>query len=270
MWRKDSIMKLLFWNTYRNNKINQYLDSLVRDYNIDILITAEYSADENELNTFLEKCHQHLFKCNTYGCDRIDVWSNYAKVEAGIQNRYYSIQVIQKNIILCCVHLVSDSYGDYSNERLAIIQEIVNEIKTKQDDIQSQYVIIMGDINEMPYDKGCLSANGFHGLPALSITDSPTRKVNEKEYSKFYNPMWNLLGDFEYPPGTYYLNKSILHSPMWYMLDQVIISKDLLPLFKKESLKIITSCSFGDLKDKNQHPNKKISDHFPIMCEIDI
>ena len=55
---------------------------------------------------------------------------------------------------------------------------------------------------------------------------------------------------------------------MWYMHDQVIISQEVLPIFIKEKLKIITTCSYSDLKNINQHPNKKISDHFPIMCEI--
>ena len=26
--------------------------------------------------------------------------------------------------------------------------------------------------------------------------------------------------------------------------------------------------SYSDLRDKNDHPDKKISDHFPIVCEI--
>ena len=56
--------------------------------------------------------------------------------------------------------------------------------------------------------------------------------------------------------------------PMWYILDQIIMSKDVLPLFVKESLKIITSCGGIDLANGKGHPNKKISDHFPIMCEI--
>ena len=55
---------------------------------------------------------------------------------------------------------------------------------------------------------------------------------------------------------------------MWYMFDQIILSKDILPEFKRESLKILTSCSYAKLMDENMHPNKEISDHFPIMCEI--
>ena len=41
----------------------------------------------------------------------------------------------------------------------------------------------------------------------------------------------------------------------------------ILPVFIKEKLKIIRICSYADLKNKNQHSNKKISVHFPIMCE---
>lgn len=261
-------MRILFWNTHKNRAINPYITSLVCDYNIDVLVTAEYDADKDELCINLSDNDQCLSECNTLGCDRINVWSNYTNIKAGIQDQYYSIQIISDSFLLCCVHLCTDLYGDRSDERLVIIQRIMHDIEKIEKEIHSQRTIIIGDINEMPYGKGCLNANGFHGLPALSISDTPTRTVNKYKYRKFYNPMWNLMGDFTYPPGTYYLNQSKLHSPMWYMLDQVIVSQDVLPLFNREHLKIITSCSYADLMDSNNHPNKTISDHFPIMCEI--
>ena len=97
------------------------------------------------------------------------------------------------------------------------------------------------------------------------VYDKITRKVNGTEYTKYYNPMWNFFGDFNYPPGTYYYsNNSSLYSPMWYIFDQVLISKEVIPFFRKESLEIITK----GLANKNGHPNKKISDHFPIVLEI--
>ena len=261
-------MRILFWNTNRNEEINKYIANLVRDYDVDVLVTAEYVANKIELQELLEEYEQNLVENSTFGCERIDFWSNYSDVQPGVQEKYYSIQIIHKEYIICCVHLVSDLYGDCSDERFAIIQRISHDIKELEEKTGLNKVVIIGDFNEMPYDKGCLNANAFHGLPVLDMSDSPTRTVNTVEYQKYYNPMWNLLGDFSYPPGTYYLNSSKLHSPMWYILDQVIISKDVLPFFKKESLEIITSCSYDDLADKNKHPNKKISDHFPIICEI--
>ena len=262
-------MRILFWNTHKNKSINPYIASLVYDNDIDVLVLSEYDANVDELNKMFEGNNQRLTKCNTLGCERIDVWTSYANIKSGIQEKYYSIQIINDDFVLCCIHLCTDLYGDHSDERLAIIQRIMYDVKKIEEKIESQRTIVIGDINEMPYGRGCLNANGFHGLPALDISDKPTRTVNEIEYRKFYNPMWNLMGDFSYPPGTYYINQSKLHSPMWYMLDQIIISQDVLPLFSRESLKIITTCSYADLVDDNKHPNRKISDHFPIMCEIE-
>ncbi|RKI99377.1 endonuclease/exonuclease/phosphatase family protein [bacterium D16-54] len=261
-------MKILFWNVHRNKNINRYIASIVEDNEIDILVMAEYNADENELYALFRENQQNLIKCFTSGCDRINVWSNYVNIKSGSQGDYHSIQILLDKYVLCCVHLISDVHGDRSEERLEDIHSIMYDIQKTEEDINSQRTIIIGDFNEMPYGKGCLNANGLHGLPELKITDEPTRSVDKKNYRKFYNPMWSLMGDFSYPAGTYYLNQSKLHSPMWYMHDQVIISQEVLPVFIKEKLKIITTCSYADLKNKNQHPNKKISDHFPIICEI--
>lgn len=261
-------MKILFWNTNRNENINEYIISLVEDNDIDVLVLAEYGSNENELNNLLARTEQKLCICNTFGCDRIKVWSNYLNVMPANQNRYYSIQVFPNNTILCGTHLMSDMRGNRSDERLEIIQEIMNDLQDVEGKMESAKIIIIGDFNEMPYERGCLNANGFHGLPVLGIDDKKMRTVNQKEYRKFYNPMWNFFGDFTYPPGTYYLNQSKLYSPMWYILDQVIFSKECLDVFKKESLRILTNCSHGSLTDENMHPNEKISDHFPIMCEI--
>ncbi len=262
-------MRVLFWNTNNNKNINPYIVSLVQDNDIDILITAEYKDNEEELVQRLKICDYNLHICNTLGCERINIWSNYVNVQADCQSEYYSIQVIDNEFILCCVHLVSDLKGDRSEERLVITQQIRGDLSKLEDKIKSQKTIIVGDFNEMPYGKGCLNANGFHGLPRLNLDEKPIRTINRVKYKKYYNPMWNLLGDYEHPPGTYYLNESKLYSPMWYILDQVIISREIIPIFKKESLKIITMCKYADLKDKNGRPNKKVSDHFPIMFEID-
>ena len=262
-------MKLLFWNTYGNKKINPYIEGIVDDSDADLLVLSEYQADKKELSIALSEGRQQLVESNTIGCDRINIWGNYMDIEAGIQSKYYSVQIINNKVILCGIHLVSDLHGDRSQERLAIIQDMMYEVKKIEEKLQTHYIIIMGDMNEMPYESGCLNANGFHGLPVLSIDDRPSRMVNDIEYRKFYNPMWNFFGNFAHPPGTYYSNQSKLSSPMWYMYDQVIISQEVLPWFRHSSLKIITATKMSSLMDKKGCPNKEISDHFPIVCEID-
>lgn len=85
----------MFWNTHRNTRINEYVVSLIRDYDIDVLVMAEYSANENELKVLLIENHQKFVSCNTEGCGRIVVWSNYANIKPGCQNTYHSIQIIK-------------------------------------------------------------------------------------------------------------------------------------------------------------------------------
>lgn len=259
-------MKILFWNTHGNNNINNYVESLSVDFEVDILVLAEYKGNKEELKNKLRT--NGLINRNTIGCDRIDLWSSYVDVEQGPQDPYYSIQIIKNEYVLCCVHLPSDLHGDYSEERFGIIQQMMQEIQKTEESVRTKKTIIIGDMNEMPYAKGCLNANAMHGLPVLDTMDKDTRKVSKTPYRKFYNPMWNFFGDFNYPPGTYYLSDSRMSSPMWYMLDQVIISKDVLPLFQKEKLQIVTRCTYSSLASSNGRPNKIISDHFPIVCEI--
>lgn len=261
-------MKILFWNTNNNENINEYITCVVRDYEVDVLILAEYKSSSKLLERGLQNINAEFHSCNTIGCERIRLWSNNECVVPGLQDKRYSIQIIEDKIVMCCVHLPSDLHGDFSEERLEIIKRILYEIEEIEEIIKSRKTIIIGDLNEMPYGKGCLNANGFHALPVLKDNDNPVRVINDREYRKFYNPMWNLLGDFSYPPGTYYLNQSKIHNPMWYMLDQVILSQDIVPYFKKESLKIITTCEMGVLYNENGRPNTSISDHFPVYCEI--
>ena len=163
-------MRILFWNTHKNKSINPYIASLVYDNDIDVLVLSEYDANVDELNKMFEGNNQRLTKCNTLGCERIDVWTSYANIKSGIQEKYYSIQIINDDFVLCCIHLCTDLYGDHSDERLAIIQRIMYDVQKIEEKIESQRTIVIGDINEMPYGRGCLNANGFHGLPVLDLS----------------------------------------------------------------------------------------------------
>ena len=84
----------------------------------------------------------------------------------------------------------------------------------------------------------------------------------------FYNPMWNLFGDFEAPYGTYYYGKNTIDNIYWHILDQVIIRPNLRDSFVDKSLKIITKTNSVSLLNKKGHPDKKTSDHLPIVFEI--
>lgn len=173
-------MRILFWNTHRNVDINSYILDIVNQNEIDVLVLAEYMAEINELNDNLKQCKKRLFNWNTKGCERIHIWGNYIDVTPGEQNKYFSVQIVNKQYIMCGVHMYSNLNGEHYDERVALAEEIMYSIKHIKQRLQTEHVIVIGDINESPYEKACLSAKGFHALPALQILDNNSKKEHKK------------------------------------------------------------------------------------------
>lgn len=122
--------------------------------------------------------------------------------------------------------------------------------------------------NINPYDNSCVNARYFHGIPIYEDAMRESRNIAGKEFRMFYNPMWNFLGDFKEPYGTYYRSAADTFNPYWHIYDQVIIRPSLRSRFVDGNLKIITGSANVSLLDKNKHPNHSISDHLPITFEI--
>lgn len=263
-------MKIMFWNTHKNCDINKYIDSLIFDNSVDVAVLDEYKDEEEELLKLVRANKKEYKKYITTGCDRIKIFSCLKEVEPATQDKYYSLQIINNEIILCGTHLPSDLHGNMSYERQMIIRTIMNDIKDIEKELCSDKTIIVGDLNEMPYHNGCMDADCFHGMSYFCRGQKTTREVLGEEYRKYYNPMWNYFGDFNGPPGTYYYNKSTLYSPMWYMYDQFILGSELAEKVDYDKISIITSCSVGSLLKPSGIPNDKISDHFPILCDIEV
>ena len=80
--------------------------------------------------------------------------------------------------------------------------------------------------------------------------------------------MWRFLGDETHPYGTYYHNNNSTINTYWNLYDQVIIRPALRERFVDASLKIITETQTQYLLDNKGHPDKNISDHLPIIFEI--
>ena len=90
----------------------------------------------------------------------------------------------------------------------------------------------------------------------------------DESFKMFYNPMWNLLGDFSFPPGTYYYSGNEVENSFWNVYDQVMIRPCLRGQFVDDELKILCETKKRKLIDANNQPDKSISDHLPIIFEI--
>lgn len=244
------------------------ISELVAENNIDIIALAEYEDDIADLKELLKNeysiCINHYYS----NCDRIKLFGVLNDVEARFDSDHYTIQIIREKYILCCVHLNSKIYSDHKEYREILIEQLMREIQNIEKDLNNDNTIIVGDFNLNPYDSSCISARYFHGIPIYEETKRKTRVIAGSEYSMFYNPMWRLLGDESQPYGTYYYNSNTTENTYWNIYDQVIIRPTLRDEFVDESLKIITETNSKYLLDTNGHPDKNISDHLPIVFEI--
>ena len=260
-------MKYLFWNTHNNNDINEVLSEIIIENDISIVLLAEYTADGEEL---LNKLTMKNIDMEKYvSCSpRIKM---FGKIE-NIQNRKDTdnavIRIINDKDILCCVHLNSKIYSGHDEYRGILIEQIINDIQKLENELNTENTIIVGDFNSNPYDSNLINARYFHGLPVYEETKRKLRRIAGKDFLMFYNPMWNLLGDFQEPYGTYYHSGNDAVNTYWNMYDQVIIRPSLRNRFKEESLMIIKETKTKFLLDNKGHPDKKISDHLPIIFEI--
>lgn len=262
-------MRYLFWNTHKNKNINSLLCDLVIENKVSIVILAEYTANINEIIELLCLRGFSMQQYSTIGCDRIFILGEVGlNIEPQLQTDHSSVQVIDSNIILCCVHLNSQIFSDNIERREICIEQIIKDIISAEKELKINDTIVVGDFNINPYDKSCVSARYFHSLPIYEESKRKSRKIAGKEFYMFYNPMWNFLGDFNEPYGTYYHNSSDTINTYWNIYDQVILRPALRTRFVDKSLKILTDTKNISLLDENGHPDLNISDHLPIMFEI--
>lgn len=166
------------------------------------------------------------------------------------------------------MHLNSQIYSSGSHAREIRIRQIVSDILKAEKELSTTNTVIVGDLNINPYDQSCISAQYLHGIPIYEETKRNSRVVAGETFYMFYNPMWNFLGDFSEPFGTYYYNSSDDVNTYWNIFDQVIIRPTLRRRFVQKSLKILTGTEKISLLNSKRHPNCEISDHLPIIFEI--
>jgi hypothetical protein len=262
-------MRYLFWNTHKNKKINPILCNLISENHISIVVLAEYDADAEEEIKMLNTCGYSMQQYTTTGCERIHILAKRGlDIEPQLQTSNSSMQFVNRDIILCCVHLNSQIYSSGSHAREIRIRQIVSDILKAEKELSTTNTVIVGDLNINPYDQSCISAQYLHGIPIYEETKRNSRVVAGETFYMFYNPMWNFLGDFSEPFGTYYYNSSDDVNTYWNIFDQVIIRPTLRRRFVQKSLKILTGTEKISLLNSKRHPNCEISDHLPIIFEI--
>ena len=183
-------MRFLFWNTYENTNINSVLCNIVVEQKINVITLAEYKSDLNDLIKRLWLNGVIVQQYITAGCERIIALGTEKSVAPNLQDKYYTIQQIGEEYLLCAAHLPSKCRKDDDTQELTI-SRFIRDIEQVEKECNIQKTIIVGDLNQNPYERGCLGASGFHGIPAMDDACKIERTISGAKYKMFYNPMWN-------------------------------------------------------------------------------
>ncbi len=267
------MITFLFWNMNRTNRLD-ILCRLVHEFNVDVLMLAENALGVAEVLCELNTPKAADFHYNTGLCERIDIFSKFTdtKIKPQFESKHITIRHLKPptadDLLLVVVHLSSKLHQ--SNESQAFeMAEMARDIIRMEDKIGHKRTVLVGDLNMNPFETGLIAASGLHATMVRKVAEKKERTVNKRNFPFFYNPMWSLLGDASLgPPGSYYCSQSEHVAYFWHMFDQVLLRPDVLPMFQNNQLRIIDRVGELSLLNNNGIPDKKISDHLPVLFQL--
>ncbi|MEN5102307.1 hypothetical protein [Stenotrophomonas sp. TWI809] len=204
-------------------------------------------------------------------CDRIRLYTTFPQstIDHGPETDRHTIKQLSlpglPPLILGLAHLPSKLHSD-DFDQLHNAMYFRSSIEEGEESFRHQNTIAMGDFNMNPFDPGMISAGGLNAVPCAEIAKKINRTVNGKVHDFFYNPTWNLLGDFNQPTGSYYHASPSHLSHYWNMLDQVVLRPSIASMLIKNSLQLITNTGTTPLIDPKGRP--LVSDHLPLSFSL--
>lgn len=261
------VINLLFWNLAKNS-IENYVADIIEENNIDIGVFAEYSG--NNVETILAKLNEKYIFFEGMGvCGKIIL---IAKSHFDIkvrreQSRYiiYSLQSDTEQLIIVGIHL-QDNLHSNEDDRKIVIRDLIGDICEQERILKHTNTIVIGDFNSSPFDSELIQKDAFNAVLFKElILKTEYVTINHRQYRRFYNPMLNYISEDDANYGSIYYSNGT-KALYWYCYDQVLLRKSLV-----NRLKSVSYCKSIKSKKllKDVSPNKKISDHLPLIVKLE-
>lgn len=271
-------LKFLFWNLNKKD-LSTFIVDLVMQEAVDIVILAESdSINHMLLERELTRTYKGPFTSRFKNGHKSLLLDNLSKPvqRANVDKRTSACEynINGENILIVGVHL-RDKYSHDSED----LYQMAGQHRAFIDSYNVKKTIIVGDFNMNPYEKGIMSATGFNAIMSKEdIKYNPVRTFGYSNTSLYYNPSWEAYR-FTHPNGSFhYKSNTEASNPYWHLLDQVLLSPELMDSFVNGSIKIIKRIGSTNLLKKSKSrassyetliPNKGLySDHLPIVFKI--
>ena len=110
----------------------------------------------------------------------------------------------------------------------------------------NENTILIGDFNYNPYDRAMLDPNVFNAIDnKFLISNFGLNPVGKRNHNYWYNPMWNLLGDYDLrtntnkqATGTYFFYNEA-EIPYWSLLDGTLLRPTIMDRIDYDSSEIL-------------------------------
>ncbi|EKV01123.1 exonuclease III [Leptolyngbya sp. PCC 7375] len=263
--------RILFWNV-NNKDLTGFVCSIAASTNADIIVLNENNVPvPKTLQSIQKEVSSDFYHPDTSSEERFHCFCknpefDLSEIHAGFRTSVRQFKIGQHNALLALVHGVD--IRNYDPEaRQSFAQELAGEMRFVKKQQNTKKLILLGDFNMNPFDRGMNLAAGLNAMMTKSCVRRGYRKHLDKNYDLYYNPMWSLFGDnTDGPAGTVYDTSN--QGPYgWSMLDQIVINHSIVELFC--DVQILTDAGAESLMDAKGHPDiNKASDHFPILVNF--
>lgn len=209
---------------------------------------------------------------------RKDSEINYCNTTPLMYNKLLATELyLSDNIVftLIGVHFYSKfdrSVGEQNNKN-SDISLLVKEIESKHGHNKT---LLVGDFNYSPFEQHLNDPKQLNAINSKElIRFLNKRKCGRYEYDFFYNPMWNVIGDYDYRlekesvSGTYYWEADDAEKYYWNLFDGVLINHSIMDSIDLNDLRIISE-GLIEYQNDNNVKNVKFaySDHLPVEFTI--
>lgn len=263
-------MNILLWNININESMDDLIATAVKENDVDMLVIIE--PHEYPTNLLLElNSAENNFYYNVDSCSHIQIFSKFNDPQLSLIKefdrtvgwKYTSAFGDSVNIIVTHFH---DKFHNDEEDQDVRLDELIDEIDKIETVSDTEKTLLIGDLNIDPYSRLCYGPKGLNSI----MCRTTVKRLGERKGRKlFYNASWNLLGDRNHTPGTYY--RTSAGTKYWSVLDQVMMRAELIDQFEPSSIHVVNQVLAESLVTANDIPRKEnYSDHLPIYFEIKI
>jgi exonuclease III len=264
----------LFWNVNRK-PVERHLAALAAHHDLDVLILCECEIQHAVLAAALNADSPAVFRA-------VDGESAFARVYSRLPSlrpfedddrlaAWRLARPDREEVLLAVVHLASRRYLSQDSKQQECM-DLATRIRELERRVGHERTILVGDFNMNPFEPGMVGTGGLHAVMSLDVARKRKRRVQNKDHSYFYNPMWGRFGDGSPGPcGTYYYRNGEQVCYFWNMFDQVLVRPELIDRFNLDRLAVPVAAGKASLVNSHGRPDVVgASDHLPIVFELDL